>query len=263
MFVVAHGGLGLIDFGAVGRFDPIQQTAVRDMFVALATRNVGLLRDAIERVADVAPAGSPDRLERALARLMAENVRASGSVAPSALQDLVATLSRFGVRLPGDLVILSRAMVTLDGTLRVISPELNLVSAAAALMGPDATEPVLDRDELIRDELSAVLPHLRRLPDRVDRVDRVLSLAGRGELRLRSIVDEDDQRILRTLVNRALLAFVGFAFLMGTLLLVADDKGPIVAGSTGLFEIFGYGGLLAGMVLLLRVVAAVARDGTT
>jgi ubiquinone biosynthesis protein len=261
VFVFGDGGVGLIDFGAVGRLDPIQQAAVRDMLVALATRNVSLLRDAIERVADVAPAGSPDRLERSLARLMADNVRASGAVAPSALQDLVATLSRFGIRLPGDLVVLSRSMVTLDGTLRVISPELNVVATAAGLMGPESDEPVLDRDALIRDELISVLPHLRRLPDRID---RVLSLTGRGELRIRSIVDEDDHRILRTLVNRALLSFVGFALLLiGTLLLVAGDAGPIVAGGTGLFEIFGYGGLLAGMVLVLRVVAAVARDGTT
>ena len=41
------------------------------------------------------------------------------------------------------------------------------------------------------------------------------------------------------------------------------DPGPLVAERTGLFEVFGYGGLLAGAVLLLRVVAAVARDGTT
>jgi hypothetical protein len=36
-----------------------------------------------------------------------------------------------------------------------------------------------------------------------------------------------------------------------------------VGDDAGLFEIFGYFGLLAGTVLLLRVVAAVARDGTT
>ena len=35
-----------------------------------------------------------------------------------------------------------------------------------------------------------------------------------------------------------------------------------IAESTGLFEVFGYGGLLASSVLVLRVVAAVARDGT-
>ena len=47
------------------------------------------------------------------------------------------------------------------------------------------------------------------------------------------------------------------------MLLVAPDAGPASPGQTGLFELLGYGGLLAGAVLLLRVVAAVARDGTT
>ena len=121
---------------------------------------------------------------------------------------------------------------------------------------------MIDRDTMIRDELLAALPHLRRLPDRID---RILTLTSRGELRIRNVVDEDGRRILRTLVNRALLLSIGAVFL-----LVADaaarrhragpDRSP---SGTGLFEIFGYGGLLAGTVLLLRVAAAVARDGTT
>jgi hypothetical protein len=72
------------------------------------------------------------------------------------------------------------------------------------------------------------------------------------------VIDEDGARILRTLINRALLAEIGAA-----LLLVAGEEGPAVSGGTGLFETLGYGGLLAGSVLLLRVVGAVARDGTT
>ena len=36
-----------------------------------------------------------------------------------------------------------------------------------------------------------------------------------------------------------------------------------VGRDVGLFEVLGYGGLLAGSMLLLRVAAAVARDGTT
>jgi hypothetical protein len=47
------------------------------------------------------------------------------------------------------------------------------------------------------------------------------------------------------------------------LLLVASDRGPAVSEGTGLFEIFDYGGLLSGSILLLRVVAGVARDGMT
>src|SRR5207244_12671965 len=136
----------------------------------------------------------------------------------------------------------------------------SLVTAATEMVS-SSKSPVIDRDTMIRDELVAALPHLRHLPDRID---RILTLTSRGDLRIRSVVDEDGQRILRTLVNRALLSTIGSVFLVAaTLMLVAAEKGPIVASGTGLFEILGYGGLLAGTVLLLRVAAAVARDGTT
>jgi ubiquinone biosynthesis protein len=188
-------------------------------------------------------------------------VRSNGSVDPAVLQDLVAMLTEFGVRLPGDLVILSRALVTLDGTLRVLAPGMSLVAAATEMMTASTAAPIIDREAMVRAEIEGALPHLRRLPDRID---RILTLAGRGDLRVRSVVDEDSRRVVRTLVNRSLLAVAGSAFLaVSALLLVATDEGPTVATDTGLFEVFGFGGLLVGAVLLLRVVAAVARDGTT
>ncbi len=261
VFAFHDGSLGLIDFGAVGRLDPIEQAAVIDILAALARRDVSLLRDGIERVADVTEGGASEELERALARLMAEHMRATGTVDPGVLEDLVTTLTRFGVRLPGDLVTLTRALATLDGTMRVLAPGMSMVSAAMEMMTSTTAPKPIDPEAIVRRELEAALPHLRRLPERID---RILTLAGRGELRLRSIVDEDQHRIVRTLANRALLGVVGSAFLVASaLLLVANDPGPTLATSSGLFEIFGFGGLFAGTVLLLRVVAAVARDGTT
>ncbi len=261
VFALPDGTLGLIDFGAVGRLDPIQQSAIIDMMVALAQRDVSLLRDGVERIADLAEATSPEQLERALARLMAEHVRPGGAVDPAVLEDLVATLARFGMRLPADIVLLSRALVTVDGTLRALRPDLSLVAAATQLVGGGVEQPVVDRTELARQELLAMVPHLRRLPERVD---RILTLTGRGELRVRSVVDEDSRRILRTLANRFLLVLAGTAFLFTSAwLLVSADAGPQVSGDTGLFDIFGYGGLLIGVVLVLRAVASIARDGTT
>jgi len=135
------------------------------------------------------------------------------------------------------------------------------VTAATESMTSATAPAPIDRDEMLRDEMLAALPHLRRLPDRID---RILTLTSRGELRVRSIVDEDPRRILRTLVNRALLVATGTAFLVvAAVLLVAADPGPAVGGDAGLFEVFGYFGLFVGTVLLLRVVAAVTRDGTT
>jgi ubiquinone biosynthesis protein len=261
VFALPDGTLGLIDFGAVGRLDPIQQAALIDIMIALAQRDVGLLRDGVERIAELSDTTSPEQLERALARVMAEHVHPGGNVDPAALEDLVSMLARFGMRLPIDISLLSRALVTVDGTLRALCPDLSLVTAATELVGGRSGEPVVDRKTMARDELLAMVPHLRRLPERVD---RMLTLAGRGELRVRSVVDEDSRRILRTLANRLLLVLAGAAFLFASaLLLVATDAGPPVSGDTGLFDIFGYGGMLIGVVLVLRVVAAIARDGTT
>ncbi len=259
VFILSDGSLGLIDFGAVGRLDSIQQAAIVDMLVAIARRDVVLLRESVERVADVTEHVAPERLERALARLMADHIRANGAVEPTVLQDLVATIAAFGVRLPGDLVLLSRALATLDGTLRVMSPGMSLVTAATGLMV--STEAPIDPESMVKDAMMSALPQLRRLPDRLD---RILMLTGRGDLRIRSVIDEDSRRILRTLVNRALLVAVGATLLLASVaLLVPADAGPRVSTDVGLFEILGYGGLFAGIVLLLRVVAAVARDGTT
>ncbi len=81
---------------------------------------------------------------------------------------------------------------------------------------------------------------------------------------MRTVLDEDARRVVRTLANRALLAVVGATFLVASaMLIVATDPGPRVGETVGLFDVFGFGGLLLGTVLLLRVVATVARDGTT
>ena len=260
VFVLADGSLGLIDFGATGRLDSLQQAAITDILFAMAQRDVRLLRDGVERVTSTTDSATQDELERALARLLAEHVRPGVAVDPRVMQELVTTLTQFGLHMPADIVLLSRALVTLDGTLRVLCPGRSLMMAFVELL-KSPKDPVFDRDAMIRNELMSALPRLRKLPEQVD---RILSLTGRGELRIRTIVDEDGRRVLRTLVNRVLLAGIGAVLLIvSAMLLVSPDAGPAVANRTGLFDIFGYGGLMAGVVLVLRVVAAVARDGTT
>ena len=135
VFVLSDGSLGLIDFGAVGRLDSIEQAAIVDMLVAIARR-------------DIPPAtrerGARRRRQRARRARASWSERSRGcwrttsapigAVDPTIMQDLVSTISAFGVRLPGDLVLLSRALATLDGTLRVMCPGMSLVAAATEAM---------------------------------------------------------------------------------------------------------------------------------
>ena len=190
VFALDDGSLGSIDFGAVGRLGPIDQRAIVDMFIALSSRYVSLLREGVVQLTGGTEVASEDELERALGRLMAEHVRpGGGTIDPAVMQELVVTLSRLGLRLPTNVVLLSRALVTVDGTMRQLCPTMTLMSAMVELMQPSSSHaPVIDRNALVKEELLATLPHLRRLPERVD---RLLTLAGRGELRVRSVTDED------------------------------------------------------------------------
>jgi ubiquinone biosynthesis protein len=261
VMVLADGSLGLIDFGAVGRLDPVQRAAVVEIMAGLVRQDVPLIRSGIEAVADFGGAPSADRLDRAIARALAEGLEPGGGVSPDALEAMVPMLAEFGIRLPADLVLLSRALVTLDGTLGVLSPGLSVMEAALEVAGPGAAEPIVDPAEAARAELAAAVVRLRHAPDRLD---RTLALAARGDLRFRTVVGEDESRVLRTLVNRALFTAAGAAFLVTSAVLLAASNGrPGAADGTDIFEILGYGGLLAGSVLLLRVVAQVARDGTS
>ena len=51
VMVLRDGRLGLIDFGASSRLDPMEQASVRTMLVAVSRRDSAMLRDAVSQVA--------------------------------------------------------------------------------------------------------------------------------------------------------------------------------------------------------------------
>jgi ubiquinone biosynthesis protein len=260
VMVLDDGTLGMIDYGATGRLDSIQEQAVIDMLIALVRRDAGMLRDGVERVADVGAHVSRDRLDRSLARLLAENVSPGGGVSVQALTDLIPVLGEFDISLPGDLVVLMRALVTLDGTLGVLSPGFSVVAAGRDLAQQAAQDQGGDPTEMLQQALLEELPVLRRLPADVA---RTLALASRGSLQFRTVQAEDEDRFQRTLWNRVTLAFVGATLAVVSVLVMGLEVGPRLGGDTRLVVLLGAGGLFLGVVLLLRVAAAIVRDGTT
>jgi ubiquinone biosynthesis protein len=73
--------------------------------------------------------------------------------------------------------------------------------------------------------------------------------------------DADDVRVLTKLVNRGVLALLGSVVGVLSVILLGTQGGPPFTGDTSLFQFFGYFGLFAASVLILRVIVAVMRDG--
>lgn len=261
VLILGDGELGLIDFGAVGRLDPLQQAALRDVLLGVAQRDPGVLRDAVLQVAEPRRDVDDTALERALARFTSQQLAPGATPSAQMLVELLNLCFTFGLTLPPELSTVFRALGTLEGTLRVLSPGYLAIDAAQRIAGEWAREyvgpdmlPQLARDELIR-----LLPMLRRLPSHVD---RLAAQMRRGQLRMRVslFADARDEVLLTRLTSRIVLAFLGGVVGVLSVMLLGIQGGPPFTGDTSLFQFFGYFGLFCATVLILRVLVAVLRD---
>jgi ubiquinone biosynthesis protein len=262
VMVLRDGRLALIDFGAASRIDPLQQTAIRDVMVAVSQRDADLLRQAALQVATLRRDVDDEDLERALSRFMTRHL-APGMVPSAAMfNDLLQLFFTFGINLPPELSTFFRALITLEGTLTTLSPGYPVIDRAEAI----ATEWVRARlapstlEELAREELIRMGPLLRRLPRRLD---RMASQIERGNFRARVSLfsDPHDEYVVTKLVNRTVLALTGGVVGLIGAILLGVKGGPPFAGDTTLYEFFGYFSLFCSVVLIMRVIVSVLHDG--
>jgi ubiquinone biosynthesis protein len=116
--------------------------------------------------------------------------------------------------------------------------------------------------EAVQLEAARQLPRLRRIPQRLD---DLLGQASRGRLtaRVSLFADEQDLGAITRLVDRAVLALLAAALGIGSALLLHATTGVRVSDSVSINEILGYIGMATAMVLMLRIVAAIIREGPT
>ncbi len=136
VFVLRTKQLGLLDFGSVGRIDLLEQTALRDLLLALQRRDVVELRIALLALAapqvDLDAEVHDELLERELGRLMAQSLE-PGALDMGIFINLLRLLQDHHLAFPPEVGAVFRAAVTLEGTLRVLAPGFPLMDEARTL----------------------------------------------------------------------------------------------------------------------------------
>jgi ubiquinone biosynthesis protein len=262
VLVLEDGRLGLIDFGATGRLDPLQQASMREMLVAVQQQDAGLLRSAVLEVATLRRHFDDDQLERALARFMSRHLAAGAAPSAAMFNELLQLFFAFGINLPPEFSTFFRALVTLEGTLTTLSPGYLVIEAATQIAAEWARASLAPAslEELARRELGSLALLLRRTPRQLD---RIATIVQRGDLqaRVRLFSDPEDVRTITRLLNRVVLAGLGGLVGLLSVMLLGTQGGPPFTGDTSLFQFFGYFGLFCATVLILRVIVAILRDG--
>lgn len=262
VMMLPGGEIALIDFGLVGRLNVLQRAALRDLLVAVESQNPAALADALLDIATSRQDRDPEQLERVLAQFMARRLGQGMGTGAALFTDLFHILLDFGLAFPGEIGGVFRALIMLEGTLKIIDPDFQIMDESRALAKTWMRESLLPQSiqQAMTDELKNLLPILRRLPRRIDRIGAAVE-HGELSVQVRLFADSEDTHFVSRLVNRVVLALVGAVIGLISVSLLQVQDGPILSGSLSLLDAVAYFGLVVSAALLLRVIAQVARDG--
>jgi ubiquinone biosynthesis protein len=200
-------------------------------------------------------------LERALGQFMARYLSAGASPGVRMFSDLFRIVTDYGLSVPPEVAAVFRALAVLEGTLAHLAPEFDLVTEArtfAAGQGPGQIVDPATARQLATDELTTLLPMLRRLPRRLERIASAAE-HGRLSVHVRLFADYRDRRHITGLLHQVLLTILAATAGIMAVLLLGTAGGPSVTATVSLYQLLGYNLLVVCAILALRVLVLIFR----
>jgi ubiquinone biosynthesis protein len=261
VLLLTDGRLALLDFGSVGRLDAQQRSALLNLLLAVGRGDPAALRDALLELVTRTDEIDEWQLERALGRFVARHLVGTSQPTAEMFTDLFRLAAQFELAIPPEIATVLRALATLEGTLSLLTPGIDIAAEArqyaadhvAAALSPAAVP------KSVAEEVGALLPVLRRLPRRFDRVTGAME-QGRLSLNVRLFADERDRRVVTGLTHQFLLALLGAASGVVAAILLGTPGGPQITPTVSLLQLIGYNLLIVGGILVLRVLYVIFRS---
>ncbi len=257
--VLDHCRIGLLDFGMVGRIDERLHEDVAEILVALGNLDAEHMTSMILRVGK-----TPPNLDRsALSLDVADFLSYYGSQSldrfdlSGALREMMEHIRRYSIMLPARIAMLLKALITLEGTTRLVSPKFSLVE----IMQPYRKKMMLRRFSPRR--------HFRKLHRLYSELEHLLDILPRG---LGDILEQMqggrfdihlDHRGLEPSVNRLVLGMLTSALFLGSTLLLSHSVPPLIDLPPLLPKVssLGCAGYVLSLALGLRLLRAINKSG--
>ena len=263
--VVGTGGdLVLLDFGSIGRIDRDTRSHLGEVLFAFSQRDAGAFTDALFSFVDLGGVEDETGLRREVAVFMSRRLGPGARLDTTMFSEVISILSNYGLSVPAELTVPFRTIATVEGSLQLLDPGFDFVAEAggyAQARQREATRPA-SIAQTLTDELLSVLPIVRRLPHRVDRVTGSLA-DGRFGMNVRMLADSRDRSFLREIIGLAVVTFLAGIFGIMAATLLTSDTGPQLSNTLTLFQVFGYLFLVVAGILTLRALFDVLRRRPT
>jgi len=250
----------LLDFGMVGRIDEELKLQLVDLLVAVLDRDADSIISQLLYRGDLLDEVNHRMLKRDLSEFIDDyyDLPLQSINVGKMLMEFVDILSVYRIKFPPDLMLLAKALVTMEGIGRQLDPEFNMIGHLKPFLERIVRErmgPASFSKETIRifqgySALAKNLPRdIKEFINRVNRNKFKIDLEHRGLERLINDLDKSSNRLSFSLIIAALI--------VGSSLIMQTEKGPMLLG----FPILGMLGYSIAAFLGLWLAIAILRSG--
>jgi ubiquinone biosynthesis protein len=260
IFVLEDGRIGLLDLGSVGRLDASLRAGLGRLLHGFDKGDPLAVTDALLQLAPSVGELDGQRLERDVGRLLARYGTGGEVQAARMFADTFRVVAAHSLEIPPEIAAVFRSLATVEGTLRQLVPAFDLVTTSRVVAGDLVRERLRPGDlpGALTDELVELVPILRRLPRRIERITSAVE-HGRLRVEVRPFADEGDRAWLTGVLHDALVTgLAGIVGVMAALLLVSDG-GPELRDGVRLHALIGYDLLVVSAILGVGILAKVFR----
>ena len=258
LLVTDDKGLCLLDWGMVGRLTEKDRHELIDLLKAIVDKDSEAMLHAVLRMSTEKENIDTRSLERDLLDILDSYyaVPLKELNVGQLLLAVTSLLRQYRLKLPPDLVIMVKALVTAEGTARQIYPDLDVISEAREHVTRLAVSRFAPKTlwRQIRTDLSTFLSSQRELPRRLNQIIDKLE-TGKLSIRFRHEHLEGLLSALESASNRLTLGIIIAALIIGSSMIITTGIGPLLLG----FPALGVMGYLISGILGLWLIFTILR----
>src|SRR5437660_2460545 len=227
IFLADDGRLALMDFGMIGRFDADQKDKIILLLLAFSERLGERVADTYLEMIEILKDVDRRAFTQDVSALVSRYHDMSGGrmAIGTALLDLTKLAQSHSTPVPTSMTLLGKAMLNLDGTIRVLSPELDPVQLIRDYMLKVMEKRVIG--QISPGRMFAWVIDMKRLFENTPRrTEMIIDKLANDQLTLRLEVDHLDEAVksMNRAANRLSLSIIVASLILGGKL-VADTLG--------------------------------------
>jgi ubiquinone biosynthesis protein len=260
IFILPDNIVCFVDYGMVGRLDRELRLRIAELLTSVLERDVDRLISTLLYSGELVDEIRLPELKKALSDFIDDyyEIPLEEINAGKLLTEFVELLIQFRIRFSPDLMLLAKALITIEGIGRQLDPEFNMVAHIrpfmTRLLRERASPANLYRiGTLLLQDYGALLKFLPRdLKELITRLNRnkfKIDLEHRGLENLITDLDKSSNRLSFSLLIAALI--------VGSSLVMQTDKGPLLFD----FPVLGLFGYSIAALLGLWLAFAILRSG--